>query len=213
MVKKNETPAKTTKAATTKTSKKSAPEKAEPVVEKATEKTAVTETTESEENNSLTDVLQTAVTTVTNLESELRSVKTQLKALQRAYAKETKAHEKALAAALKGRRGGRKNQEGKEPRAPSGFAKPTQITPELRKFLSLQGNEPVARTEVTKMITAYIKKHNLQDEKNKKHILPDAGLKKILSPLEEQDKASGYTFFNLQRYMKGHYIKEEAASS
>ncbi|MFM2055876.1 MAG: hypothetical protein RLY71_261 [Pseudomonadota bacterium] len=41
------------------------------------------------------------------------------------------------------------------------------------------GKEPLPRTEVTKKIWEYIKKHNLQDAANKRMINADAKLKKI----------------------------------
>ena len=41
------------------------------------------------------------------------------------------------------------------------------------------GAEPLPRTEVTKKIWEYIKKHNLQDAANKRNINADAKLKEI----------------------------------
>lgn len=84
---------------------------------------------------------------------------------------------------------------------PSGFAKPGPISDELRKFLGLEDGVLVARTEVTKMITAYCKEHNLQMEEDKRNINPDTALKKLLR-LKSGDSL---TFFNLQKYMKVHY--------
>ena len=47
-------------------------------------------------------------------------------------------------------------------RQPAGFAKPTVLSPELCKFLDIDESTLVARTDVTKKITEYIKDHNLQ---------------------------------------------------
>jgi chromatin remodeling complex protein RSC6 len=41
------------------------------------------------------------------------------------------------------------------------------------------GNKPLPRTEVVKKLWAYIKKHKLQDTKNKRNINADAALKTI----------------------------------
>jgi len=41
------------------------------------------------------------------------------------------------------------------------------------------GNKPMPRTEVTKKVWEYIKKHNLQDAANKRMINADAKLKVI----------------------------------
>ena len=85
---------------------------------------------------------------------------------------------------------------------PSGFAKPGPVSDELRKFLGLGKDELIARTEVTKRITAYCKEHNLQMEEDKRNINADANLKKLLR-LGKDDKL---TFFNLQKFMKVHYV-------
>ena len=43
----------------------------------------------------------------------------------------------------------------------------------------------MARTEVTKHITEYIRVNNLQNPANKRHILPDPSLKKLLNAGEK----------------------------
>ena len=53
------------------------------------------------------------------------------------------------------------------------FMKPLQPDEALGKVV---GNKPLPRTEVTKKIWAYIKKHNLQDPKKKKMIIADENL-------------------------------------
>jgi len=83
----------------------------------------------------------------------------------------------------------------------SGFAKPTNVSPELASFLGLEHGELIARTEVTKRINKYVKEKGLQDESNKRIILLDDNLKKLVSPPDDVQ----LTFFNLQRYLKHHY--------
>lgn len=58
----------------------------------------------------------------------------------------------------------------------SGFMKALDISPELQKVI---GKAKAARTEVTKGLWTYIKKHNLQDPKSKRDILTDANLKAV----------------------------------
>jgi chromatin remodeling complex protein RSC6 len=53
------------------------------------------------------------------------------------------------------------------------FMKPLQPDAALAEVV---GNKPMPRTEVTKKLWAYIKKHGLQDAKNKRMINPDAKL-------------------------------------
>lgn len=49
------------------------------------------------------------------------------------------------------------------------------------------GKGPLARTEVTKKLWAYIKKHKLQDPKNKRNINPDDSLRKVLGNKKSVD--------------------------
>ena len=58
----------------------------------------------------------------------------------------------------------------------SKFMKPMKISSELADVV---GKGPMPRTEVTKKIWAYIKKHDLQDPKNRRNIVPDARLTKV----------------------------------
>ena len=88
-------------------------------------------------------------------------------------------------------------------RKPSGFAKPSLISDELCEFLGKERGTQMARTEVTKFLTGYIKEHDLQDPTNRRHILPDDALKSLLK-VDDKDEV---TYFNLQKFMKGHYHK------
>lgn len=60
---------------------------------------------------------------------------------------------------------------------PSAFMRPVQLSDELSDIV---GRGPMARTEVTKKLWDYIKKHKLQDQKNKRMINPDQKLAKVL---------------------------------
>ena len=97
----------------------------------------------------------------------------------------------------------------KPKRAPSGFAKPALISDELCAFLEQPKGTEMARTEVTKHLTKYIKEHSLQDQANKRKILPDKKLGKLLNV----GKNDEVTYFNLQKYMKVHFPKSVAAAN
>jgi chromatin remodeling complex protein RSC6 len=73
---------------------------------------------------------------------------------------------KAKKAAKKG--GGRK--------ANAAFMAP--VTPSAT-LAPVVGDKPIPRTEVTKRLWAYIKKNDLQDQKNKRQINADATLKSV----------------------------------
>merc|ERR1712091_300465 len=104
---------------------------------------------------------------------------------------------------------GKKKKKGSErpKREPSGFAKPTLISKELCAFLQKPVGTEMARTEVTKYLTAYIKTNDLQYPEDKRKTKPDTKLKKLLN-LNKDDQV---TYFNLQKYMKPHF--ESAAKS
>lgn len=54
-----------------------------------------------------------------------------------------------------------------------GFMKALEISPELQAVI---GKKTAPRTEVTKNLWTYIKKHNCQDPKNKRDIIADEKL-------------------------------------
>jgi chromatin remodeling complex protein RSC6 len=59
--------------------------------------------------------------------------------------------------------------------------KPMKISPELAAVV---GAGPMPRSEVVKALWVYIKKHDLQDPKNKRDILGDESLKKVFGGKE-----------------------------
>ena len=63
----------------------------------------------------------------------------------------------------------------------SAFMKPMQISDDLAEVV---GKGPMPRSEVVKALWVYIKKHDLQDPKNKRNINADANLKKVFGGKE-----------------------------
>ncbi|MEO6728566.1 MAG: SWIB/MDM2 domain-containing protein [Candidatus Dojkabacteria bacterium] len=62
-------------------------------------------------------------------------------------------------------------------KAAGGLAKPMNLSAELQEIV---GAGPMPRTEVTKKLWVYIKANNLQNPENKREIMPDAKLGKVL---------------------------------
>jgi len=58
----------------------------------------------------------------------------------------------------------------------SAFMKPMKISADLALVV---GKGPMPRSEVVKKLWAYIKKHSLQDKKNKRNINADENLKTV----------------------------------
>ena len=94
-----------------------------------------------------------------------------------------------------------KNSENK---TASGFAMPSLLSQEMYEFLGIKEGTRVLRQDVTKRLNAYIKDNNLRREDDKRYILPDATLMKILR-CTEKDEVS---YFTLQRFIKHHFIKD-----
>lgn len=95
-----------------------------------------------------------------------------------------------------------------EDRPLSGFAMPSLLSDELYEFLGLEKGVKVPRKDVTRMMNEYIKTNSLRDENDKRNIKPDTKLHKIFNS-SDKDKI---TYFNLQTYMKHHFIKEPSTA-
>lgn len=123
------------------------------------------------------------------------NLKAQFKALQKVVLKEHKTAQK-----VSNRRNKRSGN-----RKPSGFVRPCLVSDELATFLGKPAGSEMARTEVSKEINNYIRVNNLQDAKNGRQINADSKLSTLLK-LQAGDSL---TYFNLQRYMKHHFLKAE----
>ena len=142
---------------------------------------------------SLSDDFSEFMGHLTALRSQLSTLTTEFRALQKRSERELRAANKASQK--------RKRRTGN--RSPSGFVKPTLISDELATFLGKPSGSEMARTEVTREINAYIRSNKLQDSENGRKINADAALSKLLK-LKKSDEL---TYFNLQRYMSPHFAK------
>lgn len=108
---------------------------------------------------------------------------------------------------------GKKEKKPVDPDAPkrvNALEKPVKISDELSTFLGFTVGEMVSRQKVTQTINKFVKEHKLQDPSNGRYILLESeqGLK-LKALLRDPDQP--LTFFNIQRYLKPHYLKDEVS--
>ena len=82
------------------------------------------------------------------------------------------------------------------------FIEPKKISNELAKFLGKPPGTKMLRTEVARHINKYIQTNNLQENQNGRKINPDKKLAALLK-LGKNDELS---YFNMQRYIKPHFV-------
>ena len=127
------------------------------------------------------------------------SIKTDFKLLEKSVSRELKNAQKTSS----------RKKKSTGHRQPSGFVKPTRISDELARFLGKEIGTEMARTDVSREINAYIRDNGLQDKANGRKINADSKLFTLLK-LSKEDEL---TYFNLQKFMKHHFIKPEVVAT
>lgn len=94
-------------------------------------------------------------------------------------------------------------------KAPSGFCKPRQISAELAKFLKVEENTQLASPDTTRLITLYIRNNHLQKEEDNRIIDLDKPGGEELRKLLKVPNGEELSFFNIQHFIKTHFIDEE----
>jgi chromatin remodeling complex protein RSC6 len=135
------------------------------------------------------NLVSTIIEKVNTLFTSFKEVQALLKVLSKEYDKQQKIIEKAQ----------KKRQNAKN--SPSGFAKPNKISDELCDFIGVPHGTEKSRTDITRFINTYVKEHNLNKPENKRFILPDEKLKKILNVGDKED----INYFILQKLISHHF--------
>jgi len=151
-----------------------------------------------ESNDELFKRFEDVVYALNTVKSHISSLQTTIKQLEKDVKKQFNGLKKE---AIKSKNKGN--------RSPSGFAKPSKVTKELCEFMNRTEGSEIARTEVTKALVSYIKENKLENETNRKIIVPDNKLKFLLG-LEDGQQL---TFFNIQKYMNKHFVKSAESSN
>ena len=90
----------------------------------------------------------------------------------------------------------------------SGFLKPVQISKEMAKFTGWDATLLKSRVDVTKFLCNYIKENDLQNPKDRRQILADSKLSKLLK-YDSKKETEPLTYFRIQSCLKDHFIKPQ----
>jgi len=94
-------------------------------------------------------------------------------------------------------------------RSKNAFLKPRDLSTELCAFMGLPTGSQRSQTDVTKFVSSYVKSHGCFDPANKRRIVPDGALARLL---KATDAEKPITYLNLQSYLKVHFPKPVATA-
>jgi hypothetical protein len=156
--------------------------------------------------NNVNDQLKSLLGSLTDQQSQIKGLINSVRTILKDVDKQSREFDK-----LKNKKS-RTRSERKASDTPSGITKPVAISDELAVFLGVEPGTLVPRNEVTKGVSSYVKKHDLSDPTNKQKFAltekPEGlALMKLLG-----NPVDTVTYFNLQRYLKHHYIQSSAAA-
>jgi hypothetical protein len=170
------------------------------------EKTITPNGKETKENNENSDnpvtiyvnKLNKYVETIAKMNSELKQLVSVGKTLEKDFNQIVKLLAK------------KNKNKSNENRALTGFAMPTYLTDEMYDFLNkntelkVEKGQKVYRIAVTRMLNKYIKDEGLRKEDDMRYFVPNTTLHRIFRSTENDE----VSYFNLQKYIKHHFIKE-----
>ena len=151
-----------------------------------------------EETGQIDSQFSNILSTLSQFKTQITGLSTQLKSLEKHVKKEIKQHKKEVT-----------KKQTKGNRKPSGFAAASPISDDLCDFMGKDRGTLLARTEVTKYICNYIKENELTNQENNREIKPDIKLKELLGTKD----VTTVTYFNIQRYMNKHFLKNKNVAS
>jgi upstream activation factor subunit UAF30 len=89
----------------------------------------------------------------------------------------------------------------------SGFMKPVKISKDMAKFTGWNPDELKSRVSITKALCQYIKDNNLQNPEDRRQIVPDSKLAKLLDYDQKKD-GKPLTYYYLQQKIQPHFSSE-----
>jgi chromatin remodeling complex protein RSC6 len=157
----------------------------------------------------------TAAPTLTQVVEHLREVQSRLASELKSIIRDTLVAAKSAAREVKDARRKRRvrkdvSEMTEEERAAhelrrskNAFLKPRALSADLCTFMGLPAGSQRSQTDVTKFVSNYVKTHNCFDPANKRRIIPDGVLSRLLKVTDKDT----VTYLNLQSYLKVHFLK------
>jgi upstream activation factor subunit UAF30 len=100
-----------------------------------------------------------------------------------------------------------RNRSSRPANTSSGFMKPVKISKEMAKFTGWNPEELKSRVSITKALCQYIKDNNLQNPEDRRQIVPDPKLAKLLDYDQKRD-GKPLTYYYLQQKIQPHFSSE-----
>jgi chromatin remodeling complex protein RSC6 len=93
----------------------------------------------------------------------------------------------------------------------SGFLKQVPFSKDLAKFTGWDPELPRSRCDVTKYLCEYIREHNLQNPEDKRQILADTKLSKLLA-FDPKKSTVPLTYPHMQKLLVPHFTKAQTTA-
>ena len=87
-----------------------------------------------------------------------------------------------------------------------------KISKEMAKFTGWNPTELKSRVDVTKYICKYIRDNNLQNPDDRRQIVADPKLSKLLE-YDSKKEEKPLTYYRIQTFMKKHFITPPTATA
>ena len=177
------------------------------------EQTEQTEQTETETSETKQRRVPTRETVETEFDSLVDAIRTEIEAIRSSSDKKKGTGVKFLRQVGKRlkllksdtlRVSKQRQRSNRQKNTTSGFMKQVPISKEMAKFANWEPSQLRSRVEVTKFICDYVKQHNLQNPQDRRQIVPDDKLSKLLNyDAKKSDKP--LTYYYLQRVIQPHF--------
>lgn len=96
----------------------------------------------------------------------------------------------------------------------SGFMKEARLSDAMAEFLGVSHGSSMSRVECTKKLHAYILENNLQNPENRREILPNKELTKLLKYNKKSVEEGGHGplfYYVMQKLIQQHFVKDTPA--